>query len=105
MPDAYQKKLPLPTPPVGGYDKTHNYRPGLRLRTIKLEREKNRLLNILHRDVEKLLVQTASTKRMLDKDEVNAVATYLKLVRDIQKAEREEEANMTPEQLAAIAGE
>jgi hypothetical protein len=105
MPDAYQKKPPLPPPPLGGYDKAHQYRPGLRCRKVKLEMEKKRLLNVLHREVEKLLIMSASSKSPLSKDDRESAIAYLKQVREVQKAEKEEEEGMTEEQLAKIAEE
>lgn len=105
MPDAYQKKPPLPPKPPGGYDKRHNYRPGMRLKKIKLDKERGRLLNILHREVEKLLELSASSKAQLSKDDSDALVKYLKTVRDMENDEKKADASLTPEQLAAIAGE
>lgn len=84
--------------------RSHSHsRPGMRISRVRLEFEKKRLLAILHRDVEKLLLLSGSAKTNLDKEDREAVVAYLKLVRELQKADREEEAGLTDEQLEKVA--
>lgn len=85
-------------------------KPADALDEINLEVERKRLMNVLHRDVSKLLFRSADrhpTNR-LTKDEATAVVSYLRLIKDLTKTDAEAEKNMTDEQLeeaARLAGE
>jgi hypothetical protein len=59
------------------------YRPGLRVAKIAISKEKRRLLNVLHRDTEQLLM--VSHKRRLNKDESQSLIGYLRLIKDLEK--------------------
>ncbi len=83
--------------------KKARYRAGVRIAKIRLDYEMQRLQNILHREIEKLLVLSRSVA-LLDKDSTEALIKYVRLVKDLKKLEREEEEDMSEEDLAKIAG-
>jgi hypothetical protein len=76
------------------------YREGIRVRWVNLEREKTRLLTALHRDVEHLLLQ--SQRGVLSKDDSDKLIKYLRLVKDLDKIEKDAEEEMSDEELEKI---
>ena len=76
------------------------YKPGLRLKKIELERVYKRLLNILHRDVEHLLV--LSVEKALTQPQSAALVNYLKIMGDLKEYNRKNTENISTEELEKI---
>lgn len=77
------------------------YRTGLRVMNVTLDHEKKRLLNVLHRETDKLLMY--SKKGKLNRDHSTALVAYLRLVKDMEQLDRKNEAELTDEELAEMA--
>jgi hypothetical protein len=96
-PDALERIIVGRPPP-----KNPRYAPGVRVSKVELRIEMKRLKNVLRREVDKLL--KTSVKKKLDKDEAASLVQYLRIVKDLMKEEKAEEAGMTDEQLSKLAG-
>ncbi len=82
--------------------KRQKYAPGVRVSKVDLRLEMKRLKNVLRRDVDKLLRKSFRSK--LDKEEAESLVKYLRIVKDLMKEEKADEAGLTDEQLAKLAG-
>ncbi len=91
---------PLTNPPNS--PKRHRKsKRGTSLKEVNLKRAHKKLLNILDRDINHLLL--ISREGELKKDQSQALVNYLKLLREFQKEDKLNLENMTDEELERIA--
>lgn len=76
-------------------------KPEFYLKNVNLGKQKKRLLNILERDIRKLLKISETEK--LSKEDSAAVCTYLKLISEIEKKEVGDLGKLSEEELERIA--
>lgn len=80
--------------------KPRKSRAGSSLKTVNLQRAEKKLLNILDRQINKLL--TISVSNLFSKDESAALVNYVKLLKQIQKDDSLDLDQLTDEQLEKI---
>lgn len=88
-------KTPEPEP------KRRASRSELSLKKVNLERLQRQFENVLSREAVHLL--KISHKSKLDRDGANALSSYLKLLKDLRKAELEDLDNLSDEELEKLA--
>lgn len=81
--------------------KPRKSRAGSSLKTVNLQRAEKKLLNILDRQINKLL--TISVSGLFSKDESLALVNYVKLLKQIQKDDNQDLDKMTDEELEKLA--
>lgn len=81
--------------------KKRKSRAGMTLRRTNLEKMQKQLLNVLRRDVEKLL--ESSFKSTLRAEETDKLLLYLKQVKTLRKDELEDLEGLSDEALAELA--
>ena len=83
------------------YRKKNKPRGGQSIRKVDIEKVHKSLLNVLARDTAALL--EASHLRKLNKEEATALTQYLKLIREIKKADDDELDTLSDEELEKLA--
>jgi hypothetical protein len=76
-------------------------RAGKSLKNINLDQIQKKLLNVLERETNQLLVLSVDGK--LDKDQSDDLNKYLKLLKELRKQEAEELSEMSEEELEKLA--
>ena len=73
------------------------------LKKVNLDHLQKQLLTVMQRDTEALLALSFNGK--LEKDDATSLNNYLKFIKELKKFEEDEIANMSDEQLNALAKE
>jgi hypothetical protein len=73
------------------------------LRKVNLDKLESRLLNIIYRDVNKILVK--SYAEQLKESESKTITTYIKTIKEIKKLRQEETDNIPDSELERIIEE
>lgn len=81
--------------------KTRKSRKGTSLKRVNVDRLDKKLMNILDREVNKLLKLSALSG--LEKDDANNLINYLKLVKNLKRETEQLENNLTDAELEQIA--
>lgn len=76
-------------------------RSGLSLKQVNLDHVQKKLLNVLLRDTNALLLE--STRGKLNKDDAQSLNNYLKLIKDLKKVEDEDLNGLSDEELEKLA--
>lgn len=76
-------------------------RPNYYLKRVSLAKQRKRLLNVLERDIRKLLEK--SQYEQLNKDEAQQVCNYLKMIREMEKDEDKNLGNLSDAELEKLA--
>ena len=81
---------------------TERYRTGKRSRNVDLTKVQKRLLTILDREIAQLM--RLSYKAKLNKDDSASLTNYLRLVKELRKADEVDVGAMTDAQLEKLVG-
>lgn len=73
----------------------------IRLKKVDLDNLNKKLLNVLSREINHLMQLSFNHK--LEKDDADALAKYVKLLKELQKDSTESNDNLTDEQLEKLA--
>ena len=89
--------------PLKPNKKPRRPRSGLSIRKFNLHKSHQKIMTILDREINHLMMD--SIKGKLSKDASASLVNYMKVLADLKKIEAEALEEMSDEQLAKIAGE